>query len=77
MSEPLKLKPNDRWVLHNLERYGNCVCNSLLKKYKQKTFLEILKNEGYPCQLSIIQNTIDSTNNRKKKDITYIVSLEK
>ena len=42
------------WIKQCLDQYGNCACGrAITKKIGKDNLLQILENEGYPCELEI------------------------
>ncbi len=45
------------WIKQCLDQYGNCACGrAITKKLVRIIFLQILENEGYPCELEILSD---------------------
>ncbi len=46
------------WIKQCLDQYGNCACGrAITKKIGKDNLLQILENEGYPCELEILSDT--------------------
>ena len=59
------------WIKQCLDQYGNCACGrAITKKIGKDNLLQILENEGYPCELEILSDQKDKS--AYPKDGTYI-----
>ena len=48
------------WIIQCLDQYGNCACGrAITKKIGKDNLLQILENEGYPCELEILSDLKD------------------
>lgn len=64
------------WIYQCLDQYGNCACGyAITKKLGQEKLLEILKKEGYPCELEILSDQREKKEGYPK-DGTYILTLK-
>ena len=62
------------WIKQCLDQYGNCACGrAITKKIGKENLLQILENEGYPCELEILSDQKDKS--AYPKDGTYILTL--
>ena len=63
------------WIKQCLDQYGNCACGrAITKKIGKENLLQILENEGYPCELEILSDQKDKS--AYPKDGTYILTLK-
>ena len=63
------------WIKQCLYQYGNCACGrAITKKIGKDNLLQILENEGYPCELEILSDQKDKS--AYPKDGTYILTLK-
>ena len=63
------------WIKQCLDQYGNCACGrTITKKIGKDNLLQILENEGYPCELEILSDQKDKS--AYPKDGTYILTLK-
>lgn len=63
------------WIKQCLDQYGNCACGrAITKKIGKDNLLQILENEGYPCELEILSDQKDKS--AYPKDGTYILTLK-
>ena len=50
------------WIKQCLDQYGNCACGrAITKKIGKENLLQILENEGYPCELEILSDQKDKS----------------
>ena len=62
------------WIKQCLDQYGNCACGrAITKKIGKENLLQILENEGYPCELEILSDQKDKS--AYPKDGTYTSSF--
>ena len=63
------------WIKQCLDQYGNCACGrAITKKIGKENLLQILENEGDPCELQILSDQKDKS--AYPKDGTYILTLK-
>lgn len=63
------------WIKQCLNQYGNCACGrTITKKIGKDNLVELLENEGYPCELEIRSDQKDKS--AYPKDGTYILTLK-
>lgn len=67
------------WILHHLNKYGNCCCGrDIVKKIGKDRIIEILRGKGYYCVLRIVYDKHRKYINRVKYpiDAYYILEIE-
>lgn len=67
----------DRYIYRNLDRYGNClISNHLYKKLGKTKILEILKQNGYNCDLRVVK-TLEKNKIRLISDTSVIIEVKR
>ena len=60
------------WIKQCLDQYGNCACGrAITKKIGKENLLQILENEGYPCELEILSDQKDKRCISKRWNIYF------
>ena len=69
-----------KWIINHLRRYGNCCCGiDIVKKVGKEQLLNLLRVEGYNCELRIVSdNKFIKLNKRIKypRNAYYILEIE-